>query len=158
MRNAKHNGVDVAAIVSDGLSAVTKTNYDIIVANCPIVPTELSTTQNTPIDNGSDGFRLWNNVVAEAGRYLAPHGSLFVSLPDWSQHYADCVSHMRTWWRYYEVVATVEYSLSKTGAFGGLYSKEPEQGPSLAEYLTLVGKEYWSSTNFIRLCDPRVKL
>ncbi|SCK57001.1 putative protein N(5)-glutamine methyltransferase [Streptomyces sp. WMMB 322] len=92
VRCARRNLADVGGRVHegdlfDGLPAGLRGRIEVLLANVPYVPTgSLSLLPaearvhepRAALDGGSDGLEMLRRVVAEAPRWLAPHGHLFM--------------------------------------------------------------------------------
>lgn len=89
-RNIARHGVDdrVRTYLSDGFSALPEQGYDVILANPPYVdqedlaemPPEYQHEPALALGSGEDGLDLTRRLLAQAHRFLAPEGLLFLEV------------------------------------------------------------------------------
>ncbi|MFC3853320.1 50S ribosomal protein L3 N(5)-glutamine methyltransferase [Salinispirillum marinum] len=89
-RNIARHGVDdrVRTYLSDGFSALPEQGYDVILANPPYVdqedlaemPPEYQHEPALALGSGEDGLDLTRQLLAQAHRFLAPEGLLFLEV------------------------------------------------------------------------------
>jgi release factor glutamine methyltransferase len=90
-RNAERHGVAsrLTLLEGDVFAPVAGQQFDFVVSNPPYIPHDdiaklapgvRDYEPHRALDGGSDGFIVFNRLVAEAGRYLRTNGHLIVEI------------------------------------------------------------------------------
>lgn len=107
--NGKRNGVTIEGVVSNGFENLQSCTYDVIVANCPLLPKTLTSTQNAPYNDGGQGRGLFDSLIVEGRNFLNDGGLVLTSCCEFVD-LVEAESLMRANWDVVETVREVEYN------------------------------------------------
>ena len=150
VNNAKLNSVDVVGIISNGLEKVREEKFDIIVANCPILPSNISPSTNTPVFNGVAGKGLLIELIRSARANLN-NGGVFYTWCSELGGFEETEQLMRHHWDAIEVVKTFEACIRAPGGID-TYPKLHESSPDVAKQLRSASGRIFTSAKIYRLC------
>ena len=154
LENARRNGVEVEGLVGDALSSIASRKFDFVVANCPLAPSELSVPQNAPVENGVNGFRLWNKMVSGSGPLMSPAGSLIIWMDSCLATF-DYLDAMRTHWNLIEEIRRFERATPGIDKGGWLKPGALIGGQPIEERMLAASEgRHWSRGSFYRLSEP----
>ena len=149
LRNAERAGVSITGLVSDGLLGVPDRDFDLIVANCPLMPATMSSRANTPVENGPAGRRLLDSIIQNSSSYLVSEGSLLT----WCADMVDIAAAedlMMTHWQCFERIRDIEICYQSNR--GRAYFPGADLNPLVENgRMRRVGNNYFSHARMYRL-------